>query len=371
MMKNLFLKSVTAVFFTTFSLWAAGCGHPAVTVMNAHISQEPLTIEDQAKPEALHSAPVIPTVSGNLSTNPPDVGTAVKAGQVLFTVDSSHYEAEVQELESRIAASAGAGAAAAAVSAPAESGVDMSHESQLLSQGIITRAEYERIQSKKSASLPVAGSSASGAESPGQANAGDMAALQAAQKAVSDCTVRSPIDGVISQSYIGDQKVALAGKPALVIRQDSPVVAEITVMAKLKNALEQAKTQKTLTVSMTDGSRTWYGELKQQPQGEEDSLLLCRLQFDNGDDQITIGQPYTVRIETQQNVPAFVIPKSAFIKPNMVAVVTGDHLIDMKTVRVASAFGDSRIVIDGLSEGDQVVIDPPQGLQIGQQVTVK
>ncbi|HAT56771.1 MAG TPA: efflux RND transporter periplasmic adaptor subunit, partial [Veillonellaceae bacterium] len=181
----------------------------------------------------------------------------------------------------------------------------------------------------------------------------------------------SPIDGVISQSYIGDQKVALAGKPALVIRQDSPVVAEITVMAKLKNALEQAKTQKTLTVSMTDGSRTWYGELKQQPQGEEDSLLLCRLQFDNGDDQITIGQPYTVRIETQQNVPAFVIPKSAFIKPNMVAVVTGDHLIDMKTVRVASAFGDSRIVIDGLSEGDQVVIDPPQGLQIGQQVTVK
>ena len=140
------------------------------------------------------------------------MGTAVKAGQVLFTVDSSHYEAEVQELESRIAASAGAGAAAAAVSAPAESGVDMSHESQLLSQGIITRAEYERIQSKKSASLPVAGSSASGAESPGQANAGDMAALQAAQKAVSDCTVRSPIDGVISQSYIGDQKVALAGK---------------------------------------------------------------------------------------------------------------------------------------------------------------
>lgn len=364
---------MTVLFLGAVSIWAAGCGHPAVTVMNAQISQEPLTIEDQVKPEALHSAPIIPTVSGKLATNPPDVGTAVKAGQVLFTVDSSEYEAQVEELESRIAAAAaGGGAPDVSVAAPAAAGVDMSHESQLLSQGIITQAEFDRIQAKKSAGMPApAAAPASSGGAPGQASAGDMAALQAAQKAVADCTVRAPIDGVIAQSYIGDQKAVLAGKPALVIRQDSPVVAEVTVMDKLKDALEQAKAQKTLTVSMTDGPHTWYGELKQQPQGEEDSLLLCRLQFDNADDQIAIGKAYTIRIETQQNVPSFVIPKSAFVKPNVVAVVTGDHLIDMRTVKVTSDFGDSRIVIDGLAEGDQVVIDPPKGVQIGQQVTVK
>ena len=87
-------------------------------------------------------------------------------------------------------------------------------------------------------------------------------ALAALQKTIAGCTVRAPISGIISQVYIGDTHMAMAGKPALVIRQDSPVTASIEIPSKLDTLMERAKDDKTLTVTMTDGDEIWYGELK-------------------------------------------------------------------------------------------------------------
>ena len=50
----------------------SGCGNtPSVHVTKAAISTEPFTLETKAAPEALHTAPVIPSVSGGLISNPP------------------------------------------------------------------------------------------------------------------------------------------------------------------------------------------------------------------------------------------------------------------------------------------------------------
>lgn len=350
---------ITSVFFLS------GCGStPSVHVMKAEVSREPFTIETKVIPEALHVAPVIPSVSGGLISNPPDIGTTVTAGDVLFQIDASQYESQAAALQAQIAAASQA-VAAPAYSAPA---VDNSMEASLLRQGIITRAEYERIKGRQGASAAPAPAARNGG---GAVDQNLISSLQAVQKTIAGCTVRAPISGVVSQVYIGDTHMAMAGKPALVIRQDSPVTASLEIPAKMDNVMEKAKDDKTLTVSLSDGDEIWYGELKKQPNENGDKLTTYKVQVDNGNDEITIGNEYSLRIESGQNVDSFMIPKSALIGEDTVAVVNDDNLVDMKTVSVASETGGFLLIMSGLSEGDRVITDPPKDLDMGMQVDVK
>ena len=216
-------------------LLLSGCGRPSVHVMKAEASQEPFTLETKAVPEALHVAPVIPSVSGGLLSDPPDIGTTVEAGDVLFRIDSSQYESQAAALEAKIAESASLAPAASYGGAP----IDNSMEASLLKQGIITRAEYNRIKGRSAAAQPAP--SGGGAKVDGNL----ASALAALQKTIAGCTVRAPISGIVSQVYIGDTHMAMAGKPALVIRQDSPVTASIAIPSKLDTLMERAKDDKT------------------------------------------------------------------------------------------------------------------------------
>ena len=341
-------------------LLLSGCGKPSVHVMKAEASQEPFTLETKAVPEALHVAPVIPSASGGLLSNPPDIGTTVEAGDVLFQIDSSQYESQAAALQAKIAESASSAPVVSYGGAP----IDNSMEASLLKQGIITRAEYNRIKGRSAAPAAVP---QSGGEVDGQA----AAALAALQKTIASCTVRAPISGIISQVYIGDTHMAVAGKPALVIRQDSPVTASVEIPSKLDTLMERAKDDKTLTVTMTDGDEIWYGELKKQPNEDGDKYTTYKVQVDNSDDEITIGNEYNIRIESGKTMSSYMIPKTALIGEDSVAVVNDDGLIDIKTVDIASETGGFLLIMDGLSEGDHVVTDPTKELEMGMEVDVK
>ena len=342
-------------------LLLSGCGKPSVHVMKAEASQEPFTLETKAVPEALHVAPVIPSVSGGLLSDLPDIGTTVEAGDVLFRIDSSQYESQAAALEAKIAESASSAPAASYGGAP----IDNSMEASLLKQGIITRAEYNRIKGRSAAAEPAP--SGGGAQVDGNL----ASALAALQKTIAGCTVRAPISGIISQVYIGDTHMAMAGKPALVIRQDSPVTASIEIPSKLDTLMERAKDDKTLTVTRTDGDEIWYGELKKQPNEDGDKYTTYKVQVDNSDDEITIGNEYKIRIESGKTMSSYMIPKTALIGEDSVAVVNDDGLIDIKTVDIASETGGFLLIMDGLSEGDRVVTDPTKDLEMGMEVDVK
>lgn len=337
----------------------SGCGNqPSVHVLKAEMSREPFVYETKAPAEAVHSAPVIPAVSGGILTELPDVGTVVKAGDVLFKVDSSQYESQASALQQQLAASAAQNTVSSG-----SYGIDNSLEASLLKQGIITRAEYERIKGRQGAAAPFRSSSA-----PDPALA---ASLQAVEKLIASCTVRAPIDGVISQVYAGDKKLAVAGKPALVIRQDTPVSVTVEIPARMDETLEEAKTEKSLTVSLSDGTEVWYGELKPQPNTEGDKYRAYKIQVDNPDNMIVIGNDYSVRIDSGKAVDCFLIPKSALIGEDRVAVINDNNLADIRTVDVAGERGGYAVVLDGIQEGDRVVVDPPKGLDVGMQVEVR
>jgi len=330
-----------------------GCGKERVEALTAVKTSVPFVFETEARPEALHSYPVIPQVSGAIVSDIPDVGTAVTAGQLLFQIDTSKYEAQAAEIRSRIASGA------AVTYAP----TDDSMEASLLRQGIITRAEYERLRGRK----------ASAASSSASADTAQLASLQAVKKMISECTVLAPIDGVISQNYVRERKLAAAGNPALVIRQNSPVIVTVEIPAFMDDLLSAAKQEKTLTVTISEknGSRIWYGELKKQANDGGDSYTAYRVQADNSGDAIAIGETYLVRVDSGKRSEGYVIPDTAFVKPDQLAVVTADNLVDFREVQVANDIGDSKLVIGGLSDGDRVILAPDEKLTLGTEVSVK
>lgn len=333
-----------------------GCGTPKVSVVHAQKQMAPFVYEAPAHLEALHTLSVVPLVSGPIISDLPDIGTVVQAGQLLLQIDPAPYEAQRDEMAARIAA----GTVRASAPAPA---ADDSMEASLLRQGIITRAEYERLRARR-------GRAPAPAAAP-QTDEASMIALQTAQKAVNDCTILAPISGIISQNYVADTKTAAAGQPALVIRQDSPVLASLQIPSEMDPILTQAKAGKTLTVTISDGSRTWYGELKPQPNPNGDAYTVYRVQADNPDGTMEIGKEYDVRIDSGRQVEGYVIPASAFIKDDMVEIVNEDNLIDVRTVTVASTLGEDRLVIGGLADGDRVVARPSEDLQLGMKVEVR
>lgn len=342
---------------------AGGCGKPSVSVMPAVKKEVPFVYEAEIRPEALHSVPIVPQVSGKITSALPDVGSPVQAGQLLLQLDASSYESQAEALEGKIAA-ASAPQAAPVYEAP----VDDSMEASLLRQGIITRAEYNRIQGRRASSAPQGSAPVRAAVSEG-----DMAALQALRRAIADCTILSPIDGIVSQVYVSDQKAVSAGQPALVIRQNSPVTANVQIPSALDDVLRKAKDSRTLTVTISDKDHggTWYGELKPQPNTSGDDYTVYKVQADNPDDAIEIGNLYNLRIESGQNVPGYVVPSKAFIGRDQLKIVNANNLVDMRTVVVASDDGENKLVVSGLQEGDRIITVPSDNLELGMEVTVK
>lgn len=353
-------KILPAAFFLTVTLICSGCGKTSVRVRQVEEIKAPFVIEISSEAEALHTEQVIPSVSGPVTSELPAVGTKVEAGSLLFQIDASSYEAQAAALENQIASSYSSGAEMPSYNAEN----DDSMEASLLRQGIITRAEYERIQGRKG------NTSRTSANRAGPAGEGVREALAAVRKSIAACGVRAPIGGTVSAVYLEKNKIAAAGRVAMVIRQETPVIFSFGLPVAWDEFIEKIKNEKKLTVTVSDGEHVVYGELKKQESDGNNKYTVYKVQIDNPEGALVLGKNYTVRLSSSDNFPAIVIPETALMKENTVAVVTEDSLIDIKTVTVGHTDGEEVYVLGGLHAGDRIVVNPSDYIEIGMPVTV-
>lgn len=97
-------KGLLLAALFTAAAFLSGCGTPSVKVMPAEKKMVPFVYETETKIDALHAMEIIPRVSGQIVSDIPDIGTAVQAGQLLFQIDASPYEAQKADLMGRAAA---------------------------------------------------------------------------------------------------------------------------------------------------------------------------------------------------------------------------------------------------------------------------
>ena len=323
--KNIF---IILMLFTT--ILTAGCSRVSVHVQKAEFTKKPFVYEEEIKMEASQTIPIIPIVSGKIISGKPDIGQKVKVGDILFKLDTSKYEEELSSLSKK------------SVNNEVSEEDDPAALS-LVNQGIITKAEYNAVNEIQS-----------------------QAKLNTIAKIIEECTVKSPIDGVISELFIGENQSVMSGKPALVVSQNAYVCGEFSLPENIGDALEESGKLNKLKVQLIDGENTIDGEFKVNK--AENGHKTYKVEFKNKDNKLKVGKKYKVHIETEREIPCIVLPAKALIGEDTVAIVTESGLADMKTVKVAYNDNKNIFVIDGINEGEEVIVNPPKNLEIGVQV---
>lgn len=349
-------------------LMLSGCFGPAkVKVETVGEKDMPISLSADANVAALNKATVLPSISASVLDMKVKVGDEVQAGQVLAVLDGASLQAQLSTLYDQLAQ-----AQASASSAPAGSGSgvlasgnsgDAERARQLLAQGIITQKEYNAILARSGGSSMVIVRGGGGASSSG-GYAADTSGIEAAiaqvKQQMAQTQIVAPIAGRVSAIYNEDKKIAIAGRPFMMIQQMSPVVASLSIPQSFAAQLATPEVRSATQVSLTVGGKALPGELTYvdtaSPAGTPG--VLVKATFDNADGAITPGDFYPLGISSPARANVTAIPKTAVHSNDdgkFVYILTKENTVDVRLVDVGSEENGYVAVLHGLADGETLI----------------
>ena len=198
--------------------------------------------------------------------------------------------------------------------------------------------------------------------------------IQTAREMLSNATIYSPIDGRVT-AVAENSSVAVAGNVLATVQQLTPLVATFAVPQDYIDAVQAARTAGTLKVQvLTPGGETEAGELtflSTEVDGATNAYL-AKITFNNNKNLFVPGEFYHIRLSTPQEINQITVPKEAVKTKDsgdFVYVVNSDGVVDARAVLTGDEEGGRVIVLSGLKEGDTIVSDPPDSLEIGMKVS--
>lgn len=348
----------------------AGCGTSTVTVEKVQEKELPIAIQADANVAALNKATIQPEVGGQVAQFTVKVGDTVQAGQVVAILDTSSLQAQLSSLQAKLNEAQTSSYSTTTTTPAAVSSGQLAQAQSMLSAGIITQKEYDRIASRASAQTTTVASSG------GAFNiAGIEAAMSKIQADLANAQIKSPIAGVVTTIYNEDRKVAIQGRPFMLISQATPVVASLSLPQAVAKVLATPEAKQTIKVHLVVGDTTIPGELTYVDTSAADGTpaVLVKATFDNSQGLIKTGEFYPLFIGSDAVAPILSIPEQAIHENDdgkFVYVVTKDNTVDVRVVSLGEATNGYAPVLSGISEGE-VVITSSGTYELGQSVKVK
>lgn len=348
----------------------AGCGSSTVTVEKVQEKELPIAIQADANVAALNKATIQPEVGGQVAQFTVKVGDTVQAGQVVAILDTSSLQAQLSSLQAKLNEAQTSSYSTTTTTPAAVSSGQLAQAQSMLSAGIITQKEYDRIASRASAQTTTVASSG------GAFNiAGIEAAMSKIQADLANAQIKSPIAGVVTTIYNEDRKVAIQGRPFMLISQATPVVASLSLPQAVAKVLATPEAKQTIKVHLVVGDTTIPGELTYVDTSAADGTpaVLVKATFDNSQGLIKTGEFYPLFIGSDAVAPILSIPEQAIHENDdgkFVYVVTKDNTVDVRVVSVGEATDGYAPVLSGISEGEAVITSSGT-YELGQSVKVK
>ena len=328
-----------------------------VQVVNPVERQMPVRISHEANITALHKASVESTVSGPVSTFTVKVGDIVKAGQVLAMIDTTSLQQQLQSLLGQLQEARSRAPqqnASTTVVGGSVSSADVERARYMRDAGIITNREFESIAARAQSQVVTVPSYTGGS---GVDTSGIEAAIAKIQAQMAAAQILSPMEGRVAAIYNEDRKIAIEGKPLLLIQEDSPVVATLSVPQSFGAILKQP--------NITGGVQVYLDVNGQQVPGqitfvgtESGPSITVKATFNVQPGQVTIGEFYTLAIETKAEAPALTLPKEVIRDSEngkFVYVLTENNTIDIRTIEIGLEVDGVVTILDGLNSTDRVV----------------
>ena len=286
-------------------------------------------------------------------------GQRIKAGDLLYQIEKTQYQAAVEQAQANVAA-------AQAVERNAQFAFDRAAELVKSSAGTQATVDSTRatLDSAKASVLQ------------------NQAALTIANENLSYTDITSPIDGRIGFTAVtlGNLVNAATGVLATVV-SDDPIYVEFPVamrqMADLAAAHKEDVSKKTdIKVHATLANGKPYDQVGEwsfvsnQVDQQTDSVSV-RATFPNPQRALVDGAFVTVKVEQGLPQQRLVIPRSALQLDQIgvyVLVVDDDKKVEVRRVTTAEAVNTEIAIASGLKPGEKVIIDGIQKVRPGQVV---
>lgn len=369
-----------ANFFMFFLLFSAlsGCENdndevqmpeqmpPQVTVANPVMEEITDWDEFTGRLYAVKSVEVRPRVSGYLESVHFAEGSIVNKGDLLYIIDPRPYQAALDQAKAELER-------AKATQQLADN--DLSRAERLFKTRVMPEEELDSRRSQKSASI----ASVQAAK----------AAVVAAQLDVEFTHIKSPITGRISRTRITEGNLVTTGD------NDSNILTTIVSLDPIYvyfTADEQAVLHYTRMdmAGVRKSSRTTANPVYLRLADEEEYFHEGRMDFvdnqldlatgtmrgraivQNPDFLLVPGMFADVKLLGKGPYEAVMIPDSAISLDQtnkFVYVVDESNMVSRRQIKTGNKHGNLRVVLQGLSKDDRIVINGLQRVRAGMQVS--
>ncbi len=291
-------------------------------------------------------------VSGTIDKIFVKQGDVVKKGKVLLRFDQHGFHLEVQHAK---AALAGAGTQVS------QSELEVNRISKLVDQGAATAAALDQLQARYDA-----------AKAQEQMAA---VAVKLAQKNLGDSVLRAPFHGMISEILHEEGEFCPSMPQTMLIRivDTSSLEVQVYLPEEVSGNVEVG--QKAEVEVEAAGIKTTGEVIFVSNRLQSDSQTLeIKVKLHNEDGQVKGGAFTRVNMVRRSLEDAILIPlKSVQRERNgkPFVFIVDESTVHKVPIRLGEASGRDVLVLDGISEGQRVVVSGGSELEDGMQVSIK
>ncbi|OYT72682.1 MAG: efflux transporter periplasmic adaptor subunit [Chloracidobacterium sp. CP2_5A] len=326
-------------------------------------------------------------VPGRLQSIAVDLGTAVRAGQVVALIEPDDYRLRVQQAEAALAQ------ARARLGLPAEGSddkvdpeqtatvrqakavleqarLDRDRNHALLEQGIISRSQFDLTDAAYKVALSRYQDALEEINNRIGLLAQRRSELAIARQQLADTEVIAPFSGVV-QERIGNVGEFLSpGSPVTTILKLNPLRLRLEVPER---AAYQVRANQKVRVQVEGGNRAYAGQIKRLSPAliEQSRILVIEAEISN-DGSLKPGSFARAEIVTSATEEAVTVPTRAvvtFAGIDKVLTIREGKAVE-RPVTLGRKTDEWAEIVKGVSVGDQVILDPVT-LQTGQPVVIE
>jgi RND family efflux transporter MFP subunit len=333
--------------------WTAAASVPTVALAQS-IPQHPtqtLTLPGNIQP--FNRAEIFARVNGYLKSWDHDIGSQVKSGEVLATIDAPDLDQQLGQAKATLA-SVRANHQFASLTA--------SRNNILLQKQIVAQQLADQTTADEKAKEAVVDAN--------EANVRQLEAMQSFK------TLAAPFDGVVTARNVELGMLINSGG-------SGQPLFEVSDLHRIRLYVQVPQT---FSAALTVGMKAKFG-MPQYPGVQFDATLShiskainqashsmqVELQADNADGKFFGGSYCIVHFEIPTDANLVKIPSTALVTGNQgtqVATIEGNNKVVFKRVQLGRDLGDSVEVLAGLSPSDRIVDNPPETLTTGDAVRV-
>ena len=375
-MKIRYRTSLTATTVIITGALISGCGKkdaavphqqtpvPEVAVVTVAPQRVTLTTELPGRTSAYLIAEVRPQVSGIIQKRLFTEGSDVKAGQILYQIDPSTYQASY--------------ASAKAAQARAEATLNtLRLKADRYRDLVKIKAVSQQDNDDAQAALKQAEADVAGAK----------AAVESARINLAYTRVTAPISGRIGRSSVTDGALVTANQSTTLATIQMlktmyvDVVQSSAELLKLQKQLatglleEDGASQTRVKLILEDGSAyPLPGTLKFSEVTVDQSTgsYTLRAVFPNPKQTLLPGMFVRAVLEEGENPQAMLVPQRGVTRnpagEAMVMMVGAGEKVEPRVIKVARTVGDNWLVSDGLKVGDRIIVEGIQRAKPGTPV---